>query len=179
MWSATANSVWAKIEILTCKNYTSYVKCEISLPCSVNRKQYGFFGVFGINAGGSWYFGEFWNITAVFIQNTPRNRAISYENGGPQLVRRFIIGLMRRLGRQGGLNCHLILSFCCIVTSIRGTSTIFLQLLLMFSFLFSSESFLFCNLVPRVFRLATQKGVSSPLPFGWEEERPWERGCLF
>ena len=31
---------------------TSSAKC---LPCSINRKQHGFFGVFGINTG-SWYF---------------------------------------------------------------------------------------------------------------------------
>ena len=51
-------------------------------------------------------------------------------------MRGFIIGLVRRLGRQGALNCHLILSFCCIVTSIRGTSRIFIQLPPMFFILF-------------------------------------------
>ena len=37
MWLAKASSIQAKFETLTCKNYASYVKCEISLPCSIKR----------------------------------------------------------------------------------------------------------------------------------------------
>ena len=101
MWLAKASSISAKFEILTCKNcknYASYVNCQISLPCSINRKQHGFFGVFGINTS-SWYF-KTPQISvaataardilvnceislAVFIPNTPRNRAISYTNYWP------------------------------------------------------------------------------------------------
>ena len=95
MWLAKASSIEAKFAILTCKNYASYVKCEIPLPCSINRKQHGFFGVFWINTG-SWYFKtpqislaaaaardilmNFEISLAVFIPNTPRNRAIFYTN---------------------------------------------------------------------------------------------------
>ena len=70
-------------------------KFEISLLCSINRKQHRFFGVFRINTG-SWYFKtpqisraaaaardilvNFEISLAVFIPNTPRNRVISYTN---------------------------------------------------------------------------------------------------
>ena len=93
MWLAKASSISAKFEILTCKNYASNVKCEISLLCSINRKQHGFFGVFGINIG-SWHFKtpqislaaaaardilvNFEISLTVFIPNTPTNCPISY-----------------------------------------------------------------------------------------------------
>ena len=64
------------------------------MPCSINRKQYGFFGVFVINIGPSYFktprislataaardiLVNFEISLAVFIPNTPRNRAISYN----------------------------------------------------------------------------------------------------
>ena len=36
------------LKYLHVKNYAIYIKWEISLPCSINRKRHGFFGVFGI-----------------------------------------------------------------------------------------------------------------------------------
>ena len=81
--------------MLRCKNYAFFLKCKTSLPCSINRKQHGFFRVFGINTW-SLYFKtpqislaavaardilvNFVMSRAVFIPNTPRNRAISYAN---------------------------------------------------------------------------------------------------
>ena len=95
MWLAKASSIKAKFEIRTCKNYASYVIYEISLPCSLNRKQLGFFGVFGINTDSSYFktpqislaaaaardiLVNFEISLAVSIPNTPNNRAISYTN---------------------------------------------------------------------------------------------------
>lgn len=54
-------------------------KCEISLPSSINRKQHGFLGVFGINTA---------NVISKFTKisrTATRNRAISYTYQQPSL----------------------------------------------------------------------------------------------
>ena len=62
---------------------TPVTECEISLLCSINRKQHGFFGVFGL---------------AVFIPNTPRNRAISYTT--------IVIFLLKTMNHSSGIKKH-------------------------------------------------------------------------
>ena len=60
-----------------------YLHVKITLPCSINRRQHGFFKTPQISlaaAAARDILVNFEISLAVFIPNTPRNRAISYTN---------------------------------------------------------------------------------------------------
>ena len=60
-----------------------YLHVKITLPCSINRKQHGFFKTPQISlavAAARDILVNFEISLAVFIPNTPKNRAISYTN---------------------------------------------------------------------------------------------------
>ena len=68
-----ASSIQAKFETLTRKNYASYVKGEISLPCSIKRTP-----KISLTAAAACDILVNFEISlVVFIPNTPRNGAIS------------------------------------------------------------------------------------------------------